>query len=413
MGPITIFDKSFLQGLSLDEAVLFDTFFLTNIVPIFFAETLADLHKPPKSGRTPEEEVALIAEKTPQMESRPNAYHAHLCLSDLMGNNIAMDGRIHLAGGTPVKSPSGTGVIFEESPEARAFARWQDGQFLDAERETAKNWRGMLVNLQFSKAIEILKKLGISPKTCTSLEHAKTIASRLVSIRGSEALMVFALSIIGAPPSLSKQILKRWENAGSAPLAEFAPYAAYVIMVDLFFYIGIASGRISVSGKKITNRIDLAYLYYLPFCMLFTSSDKFHRSCVPLFLRKDQEFVWGPELKAELRRLNEYYLGMPESEREKGLYAFAGYPPVNEGSLMTRPYDRFLRPVCREAKSIDLDPEKQREIIQRLNRQIDDVVPAHEIINSDNAQFLRLEKKVQMKRGSYWQLPKNLPVKDE
>jgi len=38
-----LFDKSALQGLSLDESVWFDAFFYPNITPLFFVETLADL----------------------------------------------------------------------------------------------------------------------------------------------------------------------------------------------------------------------------------------------------------------------------------------------------------------------------------------------------------------------------------
>ena len=41
MGPITIFDKSALQALNMDEAVWFDAFFLANVVPLFYVETLA------------------------------------------------------------------------------------------------------------------------------------------------------------------------------------------------------------------------------------------------------------------------------------------------------------------------------------------------------------------------------------
>jgi hypothetical protein len=34
MGPITLFDKSFIQSLSLDEAVWFDKFFMpVDVVP--------------------------------------------------------------------------------------------------------------------------------------------------------------------------------------------------------------------------------------------------------------------------------------------------------------------------------------------------------------------------------------------
>jgi len=55
MGPTVLFDKSFLQSLTLDESVWFDNFFYPVVCPIFYLETVADLKK---SGlnREPEEE---------------------------------------------------------------------------------------------------------------------------------------------------------------------------------------------------------------------------------------------------------------------------------------------------------------------------------------------------------------------
>ena len=46
-------DKSFLRPLSIDEAVWFDHFFLTNIAPVFFVERLADIEKSVRTGRDP------------------------------------------------------------------------------------------------------------------------------------------------------------------------------------------------------------------------------------------------------------------------------------------------------------------------------------------------------------------------
>ena len=37
------------------------------------------------------------------------------------------------------------------------------------------------------------------------------------------------------------------------------------------------------------------------------------------FLRKDQDFVWGPDLKAGLRDLDDHYRGYPEDVRNKGI----------------------------------------------------------------------------------------------
>ena len=45
MGPITIFDKSALQALSIDETVWLEAYFLNNVTPLFYVETLADLEK--------------------------------------------------------------------------------------------------------------------------------------------------------------------------------------------------------------------------------------------------------------------------------------------------------------------------------------------------------------------------------
>jgi hypothetical protein len=82
MGPITLFDKSFLQSLSVDESVWFDHFFLANVCPLFYVETLADLEKGVREGRTPEQEVGIIARKFPEMSGAPCVYHGTLAIGD-------------------------------------------------------------------------------------------------------------------------------------------------------------------------------------------------------------------------------------------------------------------------------------------------------------------------------------------
>jgi hypothetical protein len=69
MGPITLFDKSFLQAISLDEAVWFDRFFLPVVCPVFYVETLGDLGK--ESSRLGAAENAVmkdVAQKFPEMD---------------------------------------------------------------------------------------------------------------------------------------------------------------------------------------------------------------------------------------------------------------------------------------------------------------------------------------------------------
>ena len=75
MGPIALFDKSFLQSLSVDESVWFDRFFAPLVCPIFYVETLADLAKAPKKDRSAESEVRIIATKFPEVSGYPCDSH--------------------------------------------------------------------------------------------------------------------------------------------------------------------------------------------------------------------------------------------------------------------------------------------------------------------------------------------------
>jgi len=137
-----IFDKSFLQSLNPDEAALLDHFFATCITPLFFVETLADLEKEVRRGRTPEQVVGNLAYKTPDMNSHVSPHHTWMLLSELRGEqDVAMDARMRRADGTVVQLNDQQGLIYRASKEEEAFVRWQRGEFLDLERQIAKEWR--------------------------------------------------------------------------------------------------------------------------------------------------------------------------------------------------------------------------------------------------------------------------------
>jgi hypothetical protein len=155
-----------------------------------------------------------------------------------------------------------------------------------------------------------------------------------------------AFDMLAIPPELRPRILKRWKEAGGPSLDEFAPYAAYNLLVDLFFYLSLDAGLIS--SERPSNRVDIAYLYYLPFCMIFTSGDSLHRRITPLFLRNDQEFLWAPDLKADLSRLDAHHAALPDEVKAQGVAVFAPCPPPDGDYLTTKLWDRFLLPSWRE-----------------------------------------------------------------
>ena len=205
MGPITLFDKSFLQSLSLDEAVFFDHFFYSNICPIFFVETLADLDKVVREGRTPEQEVGMIADKTPEMHGNVNAFHGEICAADLLGYKIPMRGQIMLPRGRPVCYGKQSGVVFEEAPEIRALRRWQEGRFREVEHAFARLWRGMLKLVEFDKLAQALRELGLRPSRCKTLRDAKNVADAMIIARNNPIDRIrLTFWLLGIPKTLQK-----------------------------------------------------------------------------------------------------------------------------------------------------------------------------------------------------------------
>src|ERR1700722_3875291 len=117
-GPFLIFDKSALESFNVDEAVWLDNFFKCNITPLFFIETLADLEKQVKTGRTPEQVVGSLALKTPDLHSVSNLHHWRLLGAELSGlDRIAMDGRVTLHGAKQVSLDGNKGLMIHHIQE--------------------------------------------------------------------------------------------------------------------------------------------------------------------------------------------------------------------------------------------------------------------------------------------------------
>jgi hypothetical protein len=426
MGPTTLFDKSFLQSLSVDEAVVFDHFFMAVICPMFYVETLADLEKEVRPGRTPEDEVRIIAQKTPEMHGTPCAHHLDLCGPSLMGQNVPMTGQIPIIGGKVVRVDDRRAVVFEERPEAEAFRRWQAEEFLEVERRFAKAWRAGLMAADTLTIAAGLRAMGVDAQACKTIQQAKALADEFVATNTMPSdRMKLTVMVLGLPPESEPYIAKEWERAGFQPLVTYAPYAAHVLTVELFFHIALQANLITSYDRQ-----DIGYLSYLPFSFSFVSSDKLHRQSAPLFLRSDQMFVWGPELKADLAMIVELYKGLPEEEQEKGMLKFARVPPegslvaklLNDfGEMMKRKEQESLRrlfdepPVETPDRNLKPFPTEEPELVKHLNRFKDAPELSPEEIDFDtaNPDVLSVQRSVHKRRGSFWQLPKSLKEKPD
>ncbi len=399
-GPILLFDKSVLHSLSVDESVWFDTFYFPCITPLFFVETLADLEKEVAEGRSPEDVVGNLAEKTP-LGGAINVHHHTLSVAELLGQTLELRRVPAVSGGRSVRAQDGRGaVVYDSPPEAEALERWRDRDFLEVERRFAKDWRVALsrvdLDQMFKQGRAFIDRLG-RPR---DLPSVKKMAAEVLAKPGSRFVkeQLDALN----PKELRDAILKRWGRYGNPPIKRFAPYTAHVLLVDLFFRLAL--GADLIGRERASNTVDLAYLYYLPFCMAFTSSDRFHVRTASVLMDDGQVFIPGTEMKADLAKLDEHYSRLPEEERAKGLMSFAHYPPTNGEFLVSRMWDQLMRPEWREiaaAPRTKMSKEEEAKIVSEVNALTDAPTESGDPGPDPSAMVIR--RAIPFRRGK-WQM---------
>jgi hypothetical protein len=402
-GPILIFDKSALQSFSADEAVWLDNFFQCNLTPLFFIETLADLEKDIKRGKRPEEVVGDIALKTPDRGAHTNAHHGRLVETELYGlDAVAMDGRGILTGGKPVILNGQKGMILPQSPEQEAFHRWQKRDFIGAERSVAKKWRDALAVSDYEERYQFFRQKFLGGKSLKNLQEVKARVDQCIDRTDQVGAFRIGMTLFNIVPEAQEEIIRRWRAAGRPKIRQFAPYFSFLYSVELFFYLGLASDLIS--RDRPTNKVDLAYLYYLPFCKVFTSKDKLHARTVPLFMRANQTFVRSQDLKADLAKLDGYYSRLPDEIKRSGLHRFARNPPEDTSFLVTRLWDMYM-PRWREWKEKEktITPEMREALLELTEKVKRESQPGNprERFNIGEANYLQMESKARRRKGKW------------
>jgi hypothetical protein len=404
---ITLFDKSFIHGITVEEAAVFDSHFMSNITPLFFVEVLGDLEKLDLAeGEKRLELVKSLAAKTPELHSYPNLPHTALAMAELNGYRIEMAGRPHIGGGRRILNDKGLGTVFEETPEMRAKSRWHDGQFEDVEYEMAKAWRATLAANPV--AMEKLIKGNAGRFSFRDYKAIKTKADELIDKGSRLASIQAAFEIVGIPPAMRPAIFARWKESGGPPLREFAPYTAFILSVDLFRALAMGSGH--MSWEKTSNYVDLAYLYYLPFCQVFISTDKLHRQCAPLFMNPaTQAFVFGSDLRPVLTALVTEYLAAPDLE-EVGLMGVAGRKTFSPGTFLGDLYKKFHsdRTMGDRDVSDRLTPEAEAKLVAELKRQAQGDAPPPGTDLSQEDKTMTFKRMIRHRKGRFPVLPKRV-----
>src|SRR4029077_16852208 len=181
----------------------------TVITPLFFAEVLADLEKEVGRGKTPEQVVGALAHKTPDMNSTACVHHTRLAGAVLYGHEIPVDGRIPRGQGKVVELDGKQGIYYEKSPEEEALDRWHKGEFLDVERQFAKNWRRNLCNVNHDQEYAYFQKWFLMGKPKSLLE-VKTMTDAYIDGSPQDGVMRFGMTMIGVMEDAQVEIMQRW-----------------------------------------------------------------------------------------------------------------------------------------------------------------------------------------------------------
>ncbi len=368
MGPQLLFDKSALQALSQAEARTATTHYYLVYSPILFAEILGDVKKFP-SADDQKREVSKVASKMPGGESCFTAHYKILLEANLLGQHVEMDGRPILLGGIDVTDSLGrTGTFFEEQPERAALRRWLAGSMSEAEELLSKRWR------ESTRAFS-LERLRNSTFRNSDIQTFESLMLAVDNLCDDRSRQLENLQWIIVEAGVEEQtgiaIFDRWLALGMPPLKHFAPFAHCCLRVFAAFYMGLANDLLSTRS---TNRLDLEYILYLPFCKVFCSCDHFHLTFAPFFLQPDQDVVDGRVLKNDLRQIRNYFGSMTEQERKEYRERLGLYPPDLEDSFTNMVWKKHMKPRS-EYKRLELDASGTKKLMDDL-RPIKDAIEA-------------------------------------
>ncbi len=328
MDIVITIDKSTFQSLSYPELMRLSSYYKHNVAPVLVMEILGDLKKKIPEGKTPSDiRVKDFASKLFPMRSVVNAYYRSLVKGELSGDPVELEGRPTLDIEKIVETDDGRkGFVIKETAEEKAIYKWKEGKFSEADHDLSQLWRTLTTKEDLLKNLQKILQAGNSQKLKSFDELRKKVNSILFDQGLQDRLLAYMIDNYGEGDINGLVIFERWTREGRPLLSDFAPYASHCLEVDLLFHFGLQSELI---GTRPTNRVDLEYLYYLPFCNVFTSNDKLHKQLAPHLIRKDQQFIVGAVLKEDFKKIVEFL----EKEGDEAKKNFVSEPPIIEDSL--------------------------------------------------------------------------------
>ncbi|MBZ0181021.1 MAG: SEC-C domain-containing protein [Melioribacteraceae bacterium] len=400
MGPTIILDKSSLQALSKKELILLNKLYLVNIPPVLTIEILADLKKTDDPNALNENGVIEISNKLIQKDNAVNVHYLNSVISSLMGVDY-LDCRCPQIGGAKkVKDQNGKiGFQVIESPEQAAIKNWQRGDFSEAEKILATQWRAYSREIN----LEELKNNWLSIKNifpeCKYFKTLLMIVDFWLDNPSMQSQLLFLmLEHLRLEQKYSTSIFYRWESGNDELLKTFAPYFHFITKIDTAFRLGLVYNLITT---RPTNRIDCEYLYYIPFCNIFSSRDNFHKSFAPHFLAEDQVFIDGDELKSDLNNIIDLLEKEDSYLQIDWDIQFSIEPPNDENSFTFKMWKKYYPSwspgwFYKKSDFPQKDSKTSQEINDRVNTFEEIEFDPFEKFNDDEIDFISIEKHISL-----------------
>jgi hypothetical protein len=205
--------------------------------------------------------------------------------------------------------------------------RWQRGEFNEQDKKYARIWQYVKDSSKADNYIKILQANHIIIPKSTSIGELVIVVDELLRNSTMQSVFLDMFLSYQSIDKIKKHVIKERFNQCSYSLSKVAPYAFYCLKV-LVLFLGAYKFDLLLE-KKTDDQIDLEYLFYLPFCNVFSSNDKFHMMLAPSLMRSDQLFLTGEDLKKGIQEIE----SLPTHNETMNAQCFP-VPPMPKESII-------------------------------------------------------------------------------
>ena len=302
--PSILFDKSTFQRFGLDLLPELNRQFFTIVPPVLLSEIVADLEKPDHTPDQCREIVKVLSGKLASLNYEIVPHYSSLFLHNLTGDYELPNDR-----SIPILADRwrriGDGIIVDDHPQEKMVARLQRGEFTDEDFKQTKQWRAAWESVDYNAMTASLPGKRLSP--INSIETLfectdRTLTDEEIGFPLFWRWVKWYLTNFNVDPSINSHIQQRWQSGGHTSIQKFSTYAYHCIRCQMLANTGVMYEQVK---RRPTNIVDVEYLYYTPFAMVFSSNDEFHKRLAPGVIDADQSFVVGDTLLKEVSILAE------------------------------------------------------------------------------------------------------------